>query len=47
VTRLDGHGVSVAGLWTEHVNVRWLLRTRQYVTGRVNTTLTFWLIALF
>jgi predicted PurR-regulated permease PerM len=43
---LDGHGVSVAGLWAEHFNVRWLLRTTQYVTGRVNTTLTFWLIAL-
>jgi AI-2 transport protein TqsA len=43
---LDGHGVSVAGLWAEHFNVSWLLRTTQYVTGRVNTTLTFWLIAL-
>ena len=46
VSWLDGHGVSVAGLWAEHFNVRWLLRTTQYVTGRVNTTLTFWLIAL-
>lgn len=43
---LDGHGVSIAGLWAEHFNVGWLLRTTQYVTGRVNTTLTFWLIAL-
>jgi predicted PurR-regulated permease PerM len=43
---LDGHGVSVAGLWAEHFNVGWLLRTTHYVTGRVNTTLTFWLIAL-
>jgi len=43
---LDGHGVSIAGLWAEHFNVRWLLLTTQYVTGRVNTTLTFWLIAL-
>jgi AI-2 transport protein TqsA len=43
---LDSHGVSIAGLWAEHFNVRWLLRTTQYVTGRVNTTLTFWLIAL-
>ena len=46
VTWLDGHGVSIAGLWAEHFNVGWLLRTTQYVTGRVNTTLTFWLIAL-
>jgi AI-2 transport protein TqsA len=46
VTWMDGHGVSVAGLWAEHFNVRWLLRTTQYVAGRVNTTLSFWLIAL-
>ncbi|WOH79616.1 AI-2E family transporter [Bradyrhizobium sp. BEA-2-5] len=43
---LDGHGVSFAGVWAEHFNVGWLLRTTQYVTGRVNTTLSFWLIAL-
>ncbi len=46
VAWLDGHGVSIAGLWAEHFNVGWLVRTTQYVTGRVNTTLTFWLIAL-
>jgi predicted PurR-regulated permease PerM len=43
---LDDHGISVAGLWAEHFNVGWLLRVSQLVTGRVNTTLTFWLIAL-
>jgi AI-2 transport protein TqsA len=43
---LDGYGVSIAGLWVEHFNVSWLLRTTQYVTGRVNTALSFWLIAL-
>src|SRR5215813_10910204 len=46
VTWLDDHGVPVAGLWAEHFNVGWLLRISQLVTGRVNTTLTFWLIAL-
>ena len=46
VTWLDGHGVSVAGVWAEHFNVAWLLRATQYVTGRVNTTLSFWVIAL-
>jgi AI-2 transport protein TqsA len=46
VAWLDDHGVSVAGLWAEHFNVTWLLRATQYVTGRVNTTLSFWLIAL-
>ncbi len=46
VTWLDGHGVSVAGLWAEHFNVGWLLRATQQAAGRVNTTLSFWLIAL-
>src|SRR5215471_16337473 len=46
VTWLEGHGLSVAGVWAEHFNVSWLLRITQYVTGRVNTTLSFWLIAL-
>ena len=46
VTWLDGHGVSVAGLWAEHFNVSWLLRATQHATGRVNTTLSFWVIAL-
>jgi predicted PurR-regulated permease PerM len=46
VAWLDGHGVSVAGLWAEHFNVGWLLRATRYLAGRVNTTLSFWLIAL-
>jgi predicted PurR-regulated permease PerM len=46
VAWLDGHGVSVAGLWAEHFNVPWMLRVAQQVTGRVNTTLSFWLIAI-
>jgi AI-2 transport protein TqsA len=43
---LDRHGISVAGLWAEHFNVGWLVRATQQATGRVNTTLTFWIIAL-
>jgi AI-2 transport protein TqsA len=46
VTWLDSRGISVAGLWAEHFNVGWLLRVSQLITGRVNTTLTFWLITL-
>jgi AI-2 transport protein TqsA len=46
VAWLDDHGVSVAGLWAEHFNVGWLLGAAQFLTGRINTTLTFWLIAL-
>lgn len=43
---LEGHGVVVAGIWAEHFNVRWLIRAMQEVTGRVNTTVTFWLVVL-
>jgi AI-2 transport protein TqsA len=46
VAWLDSHGISVAGLWAEHFNVRWLLVKAQYVTGRINSTLAFWLITL-
>lgn len=41
---LEGHGIAVAGLWTEHFNVGWLVRAVQGITGRVNTTLSFWLV---
>ena len=43
---LEDRGVSVAGLWSEHFNVAWLVQWAGQITGRVNTTLTFWLIAL-
>lgn len=43
---LDDRGISVAGVWAEHFNVGWLLRTAQQIAGRVNVTLRFWLIAL-
>ena len=46
VAWLDSHGVSIAGLWSEHFNVGWLLRSAQQITGRLNTTLTFWIITL-
>jgi AI-2 transport protein TqsA len=46
VTWLDGHGISVADLWAEHFNVRWLLRVTQHLTGRANTMLSFSLVAM-
>src|ERR1700749_259014 len=46
VAWLDSRGVSIAGLWAEHFNVRWLLGKAQIVTGRINSMLAFWLIAL-
>lgn len=43
---LAGHGVALASLWAEHLNVGWLLRALSGVTGRVNTTMRFWLVVL-
>ena len=43
---LESHGISLAGVWAQHFDVAWLLRAAQQVTGRLNTTLSFWLIAL-
>lgn len=43
---LEGHGIAMAGLLTEHFNVPWLIGAVQEVAGRVNTTITFWLIVL-
>ena len=43
---LEDRGISAAGLWSEHFNVRWLVHWAGQITGRVNTTLSFWLIAL-
>jgi predicted PurR-regulated permease PerM len=46
VAWLEGHGIMVAGLWAEHFDVRWLIRTVQGITTRVNTTITFWLVVV-
>ena len=43
---LNRHGVSMAGVWAENVNVSRILGWAQQVTSRVTTTLSFWLIAL-
>jgi predicted PurR-regulated permease PerM len=43
---LDSYGIAVEGLWAEHFNVRWLVRAFQEITGRVNTTMSFWLVVL-
>jgi predicted PurR-regulated permease PerM len=43
---LEERGISAAGLWSEHFNVGWLVHWAGQITGRLNTTLSFWLIAL-
>lgn len=43
---LEGHGIVVAGLWSEHFNVGWLVRLFQQLTARINATLSFSLVVL-
>lgn len=45
-TWLEQHGIAVAGLWAEHFNMRWLVRAAQEITGRLNTTISFWLVVI-
>jgi AI-2 transport protein TqsA len=45
-TWLEGHGIALTGLWAEHFDVRWMIRTVQGVTTRLNTTVTFWLVVV-
>jgi AI-2 transport protein TqsA len=46
VNWLDRHGVSIAGVWAENVNVSRMLGWAHQVTSHVKTTLSFWLITL-
>lgn len=41
---LEGHGVAVSGLWSEHLNAGRLVRLIQQITSWVNGTLSFSLI---
>jgi AI-2 transport protein TqsA len=43
---LEGHGILVESIWTEHFNVGWVLRLFQEITTRVNGTLSFSLVVL-
>lgn len=43
---LEGHGIVVSVLWSENFGVGWILRTVQTLSSRLNSTFTFWLIAL-
>jgi predicted PurR-regulated permease PerM len=43
---LDGHGLTIAGLWTEYFNRASLLSAVQQVATRLNTMLSLWLVAL-
>lgn len=46
VSRFESYGLSLHGLWADHFDAAWLVRAVQLAAGRVNTTMSFWLIAL-
>lgn len=46
VAWLEERGIAVAGIWAEHFNMRWLMRAAQEITGRLNTTISFWLVVM-
>lgn len=41
---LEGHGIAVNGLWSEHLNAGNLLRLVQSVTSRANSAASFWVV---
>jgi len=41
---LEGHGIAMAGIWSDHFNVGWMLRLVQTATTRANSALTFWIV---
>lgn len=43
---LEGHGIVVAGVWADHFDFRWMLRTAQGLTAHINRTVGFWLFVL-
>jgi predicted PurR-regulated permease PerM len=43
---LESHGIAVAAIWSEHFDVRWLVRMVQQVSGRIYTTIGFWLVVI-
>ena len=43
---LEGHGVIVAGIWTEHFDMGRLVRILQSAAARLNTMISFWIVVL-
>ncbi len=43
---LEGHGIAAAGMLSETFSVGWMLRTAQTLSGRLNSTMSFWLVVL-
>jgi predicted PurR-regulated permease PerM len=46
VAWLETQGITVAGLWAEHFNVRWVVGAMQGLSARLNTMISFWIVVL-
>jgi AI-2 transport protein TqsA len=46
VAWLEGHDISVAGLWAQYFNMAWMVRWAYQITGHLHATLSFWLFTL-
>jgi AI-2 transport protein TqsA len=43
---LEGHGVAVGSLWSEHLSFGWVFRAAQGLSSRLNTMLSFLVVAV-
>jgi AI-2 transport protein TqsA len=43
---LEGHGIVVASVWTEHFNMTWLVRLLQGAAARLNVMISFWIVVV-
>lgn len=43
---LEGHGIAVAAIWSENFNASSVISLIQTISGRLNTTLSFWVVVL-
>ncbi len=43
---LEGHGIAVAALWAEHIDIGWYLRLARTILSRLNSTMSFWLVVI-
>jgi predicted PurR-regulated permease PerM len=43
---LEGHGIVLGAVWSEHLNTGSILRLAQTVTQRLNTMFSFWIVVI-
>jgi len=45
-TWLEGHGIAIAALWAEHIDIGWYIRLVRTILTRLNSTMSFWLVVI-